>query len=540
MSTVTAVLSMLHQAPGRTNSATRLFRHEPVLAWTLRRLSFAKGVQHRAILCWENQLEAVKPIAAAQDCFILSKGPRCELAMVDAVTVALKWADGWRGGLMGASCFDRGFYGPWVEEIRQQLQSEAILLIDPDAGLVDPALIDGLIAHAEQHDPIEFCFSQAAPGLSGALIRADLLQRLALRNTYLGRVLNYWPGVPGRDPVVLDECAPVPAPVARTSCRFLLDSDRQVARLEQSTISLNGQLMRTESQALVSAASERSWADSLPRDVVLELNTRRATNPVYWPGRYHPISRPDFSLEMARKLFGDLAALDDIRLTLAGVGDPLLSPQVFEIVAAAREAGIDTIHLETDLVGIDAAAIRRLVESPVDIVSVHVPALGPLTYQDVMGCDLLGTVVENMRQFVSIRQEVGRAMPMLVPTFVKCRANLQEMEDWYDRWLRAAVAAVLVGPSDYAGQIPDPAAADMSPPRRCPCRRLGSRLTVLSDGQVVSCEQDFLARQALGQIGARSLREIHQASLAGLRQDHRAGKWDAYPLCQSCREWHRP
>ncbi|MGE5612520.1 MAG: radical SAM protein, partial [Bacillota bacterium] len=408
MSTVTAVLSLLHQMPGRPNSATRLFRHEPVLAWTLRRLSLANRVQHRAILCWEDQLEAVKPIAAAQNCFILSKSPRCRLPLVETVAVAQKWADGWRGGLMGTSCFDRGFYGPWVDEIRQQLQSDAILLVDPDAGLVDPVLIDSLVSHAEQHTSIELCFSQAAPGLSGVLIRSALLQRLASGNTYVGRVLNYWPGIPGRDPTALDECAPVPTLVARTMSRFMLDSDRQVNRLERSTINLNGQLMRTESQALVSTASELPWRDPLPRDVVLELNTRRATNPVYWPGRYHRISRPELSLETARKLFEELAALDDIRLTLAGVGDPLLASAVFEIIAAAHEAGIDTIHVETDLVGLDAATIRRLVESQVDIVSVHMPALGPLTYQDMMGGDSLGMVVESIRQFLSMRQELGR------------------------------------------------------------------------------------------------------------------------------------
>ncbi|MGE5611961.1 MAG: SPASM domain-containing protein, partial [Bacillota bacterium] len=130
--------------------------------------------------------------------------------------------------------------------------------------------------------------------------------------------------------------------------------------------------------------------------------------------------------------------------------------------------------------------------------------------------------------------------PILVPTFLKCRGNLQEMEDWYDRWLRAAGMAVLIGPSDYAGQIPDQAAADMSPPRRCACRRLASRLTILSDGQVVSCEQDVLGKQVLGQLGSQTVREIYQEHLAGLRKDHWAGKWDAHPLCRSCREWDRP
>ena len=41
MSEVTALLSMLHEQADR-NSATRLFRQDPVLSWTIDRLSQAK------------------------------------------------------------------------------------------------------------------------------------------------------------------------------------------------------------------------------------------------------------------------------------------------------------------------------------------------------------------------------------------------------------------------------------------------------------------------------------------------------------------
>ena len=75
------------------------------------------------------------------------------------------------------------------------------------------------------------------------------------------------------------------------------------------------------------------------------------------------------------------------------------------------------------------------------------------------------------------------------------------MEAWYDQWLRAVGSAVIVGPSDFAGQIPDHAVADMAPPLRRPCARLESRMTILSDGRIVTCEQDVLGRQTLGSLG---------------------------------------
>jgi radical SAM protein with 4Fe4S-binding SPASM domain len=165
----------------------------------------------------------------------------------------------------------------------------------------------------------------------------------------------------------------------------------------------------------------------------------------------------------------------------------------------------------------------------------------PQTNAAVMGVDRYAGVLENIRTFVAERARRGRGLPILVPTFTKCRENLAEMEAWYDQWLRAVGSAVITGPSDFAGQIPDVAVADMAPPRRRACNRLWSRMVVHSDGNVVACEQDFAGRKVLGNVDDMTLQEAWKARLAPLRAAHRAGDVaTAHPLCGGCREWHRP
>src|SRR5688572_21248061 len=144
---VTAVLSMLHE-PAVRNSATRLFRGEPVLRWTLDRLNRASRVTAAAILCWEDQLDAVVPLAEQTRTDVLAKGPRVTVPEIESIAAARRWADGWRGGLLGTCEFDRGFHAGWTDEIAGKLASDAILLVDPSAGLIDPGLVDGLIVHA--------------------------------------------------------------------------------------------------------------------------------------------------------------------------------------------------------------------------------------------------------------------------------------------------------------------------------------------------------------------------------------------------------
>ncbi len=536
---VTAVLSMLHE-PAERNSATRPFRGRSVLSWTLDRVARCRRVGGGvAIVCWEDQLGAVMP--AAGDVHVLAKGPRVRLPEVEAVTAARRWADGWRGGLLSTCEFDRGFFGPWVREAADGLGGEAALLVDPASGLVDPGLLDALVDRAAEHPDLELVFAPAAPGLAGVLIRRALLDRLAAARTHPGRLLHYLPDQLSREPLSGDGCAPVPTSVARTTHRFTLDSDRQVRKISAATLPLNGQLIASGAEELVRRVHGAAGAaDDLPREVVLELNTDRATNPIYWPGRHANIARRELDLATARSLFEQLAAADDVRLTIAGVGDPLLARQFVEIVDAAATAGIGAIHVETDLLGIDAASAASLAQSPIDVLSVHVPALTAATYEATMGVGGYTAVLQNISAFVTARQSAKGRVPILVPTFMKLAANLGEMEAWYDQWLRAVGSAVVRGPSDCGGLVPPAGVADMAPPRRRPCARLWSRLTVLSDGRFVSCEEDVLGRQTLGHAGHDAVGDVWQRAMQPLRRQHADGDLAAAPTCVACKEWHRP
>jgi radical SAM protein with 4Fe4S-binding SPASM domain len=525
-----AVVSLLHQSP-LPASAMRRFRGKPVLEWTLRRLGQCTGVSGTTILCWSDQISSLRKFG------VLFALDRPNVASLEAISAARRWADGWRGGLLSASCFDVGFHGPSLLAAMRQLETDRIVLIDPDAAFIDPAIINGLVAHAAEHSELEYCFTPSAPGQAGILLRRALVEKLAEAGMYPGRLLNYHPDIPGRDPIAMPQCAPVPTSIARASERFTLDSRRQVELFEKATHQLNGQLIKTNADGLLSLVRSQGQTFAFPRDVTLEINSARATKPVYSPLRYGAVERPQIVVEMAGRIFSELSCADDVRVTLAGVGDPLLHPRFFEIVEAARAAEIGALHVETDLLSVNEEQLKKLACAPIDVLSVHIPAVTQRVYQQVMASEELPRLIENLRMFLKFRGEA--ATPILVPTFVKCRENLGEMEVWYDHWIRNLGCGVISGPSDCSGQIPDVAAADMRPPMRVACRRLCSRMMILSSGQVVACENDVHGKYALGQIGVETVSEIWKKGFASLRKEHAEGRY-SLPICQSCKDWHRP
>src|SRR5256885_2208251 len=330
-----AVLSMIHESEER-NSATRLFRAEPVLAWTLRRLERSDRLAHMIVICWEDQLADVEPIAAGHGANVLVKGPRAPIPSVDAVAAVRRWCDGWRGDLRGACDFDLGFHAPWVAEAITNLDADAAVLIDPAAGLVDSMIIDRLIARAAEQTDVELVYSQTPPGLGGAVVRTSLLKRLAESDLHPGHLL-YSKNEQLGD-ITCDGALALPAAVTRAQGSFKLDSHRQIWRITNAMVALNGQLIRSESEALVTRLGAEDYPDPLPRDIVLELTTHRVTHPTFVPQRLAGNPR-QLKTETALRLFKECCMFDDVRLTLAGAGDPMLAENIQHVLEAALDAG---------------------------------------------------------------------------------------------------------------------------------------------------------------------------------------------------------
>ena len=526
---VIAICSMLGEPHG-LNSVSRRFRDEPVLRHTLRRLRRVASLQTIVVSHWDDQAADCALIDGAT---LFSAGPRGSRPRQDSVDAAQRWSDGWRGGLLSTAACDRGFDAGIVRQIVIDHAADAVVLIDPAAAMVDPDALSALIAAATGDK--NFYFNHMPPGLGGVLCKRALLEQLAAQQSHAGRLLHYTPDAPVLDPVLSDACVSPSLRVSRAVGSYLLGSHRQIERFETATAPLNGTLAASGAEAIVRHAEAASHPAAAPRDLTIELTTRRNSAPIYSPLAAGPVDRPDLSAEVAAAVAPQVAACDDLRVTLAGVGDPLCHPDFARIVRLLGAA--HALHVETDLIELSDDALAALVGPNVDVVTVHLPAMRPATYAAVMAVDAMPRALANLERLLRARQAAGRGTPLVVPTLAKTGHNFDEIEQWYDTWLRALGSAVITGPATFCGRIADTGVADMTPPLRQPCRRIESRMTLLSDGRYVACEQDAGGTLGLGAAGAVSLADAWQA-IEKLRAAHRDGALP--PACARCKEWHRP
>lgn len=454
-------------------------------------------------------------------------------------TAARKWSPhAWRGGLGGMTCYDELLpAAPLLAALREH-NADAALLVGADWCLVDPAWCQKVIdLHVEHPEAMQFTFTQAPPGLCGAVAGASLLQQLAENPAAtIGQILGYVPSRPQADPIGRDVCVQIPPGIRGCAKRFIYDTPRAAAMIDAL-----GATIDEDAAAITDAVSSAACGFALlPQQVTLELTPVRPVNGPLTPQHYVLLNRPPISLDSALRVVEQVGKAGDVALTLGGLGDALLCPHWDQIVTAARDAGVLSICIETDL-HVDKATLHKLVELPVDVVSVRLNADRATNYERLMGSDRFSNVIGAMQHLFEIRgkRKDKAGVPWMVPRLVKTPDTLEDLEAFFDKWVHYLGHAVIEPATSGCGLMPELSPVNMAPPRRRPCRQIAGRMTVHSDGRVARCDQDWLARGAAGDVTMQELPEIWK-SLDGVRARHDAGEWNELDLCGSCHEWHRP
>lgn len=440
-----------------------------------------------------------------------------------AIAAARLWAQTcWRGGIAGMSIYDEALCPPIMHPIMQKRGLTAALIVGPDWPLVqvrEKGGCDDVIArHLEHPQEHNLVFTQSPPGLCGCLISAKLMQELSQRNrlSTVGGLLVYQPHAPQGDPIARECCVHIEPAVRNSLIRATFDSPRQV-KLLQSLAGANGSA--AESIAQLEAACLLAHS---PTHAVIELCTARATHGDRFNRHpFGPITRPPLSLEIAEQIFTELREFntDDLVITFAGMGDPLLHPQFDEIVRLAKKTAA-AVQVRTDLLA-DQSILDRLLACEPDVISVNLNADRAATYQQMMGADRFKEVLLNIEYLLEHRRKLTQhpgtaafALPWIVPHLQRCSETYEDIDTFFDRWQHTLGCAVVEGipPFDH-----DPDLAPAITPPRVLEKTARTTVTIFCDGGVPFDGWDWACREKAGVIGASPLCEIWQSII------HRCG-----------------
>ena len=547
MKCIAALMVDLEHAPlGTRNRLAEPLAGKPVLRRTVERLLACSRISSVHLLTTPSQRGGVESLVSGLPVEIeplrLPPSPYAEL-----IRAGRWWGlDGWRGGVGGLSVFDEDANVGALAALAARQEADAVTVAPAAAAMIDPRLSDAMVAHFETVGrTFELTFAQTPPGLSPLIVGRKLLEELSHAAEPVGLILAYNPDRPVAD-LTGKECCYRPAgEVIEASGRLICDTRRSFERVRE-LIEAGGEAWDAARVGSWLQQRTRTQVVQVPSEIEIELTTDAgaAEGNLLRPCGSEVPKRGLCSFDVVRAIADAVRDWDDVRIVLAGFGEPCAHPAFGEICRMFRPAAAALAVRTFARFGADhvnggdlQTSEDALFETPVDIVEVMVDAVSAETYARLHGVDAFAEVTARIERWLERRVAAGRARPLIVPSFVKCNENLDEMEPFFESWQRRLGMVLVTGHSHYARQRPHRAVTSMAPPQRSACKRVFSRMVVLADGHVTTCDQDYRGAQSLGRLPDATLIELWNARRF---VQIRANELSDVPLCAKCDEWHRP
>ncbi len=511
----------------------------PILRRTVERVLRAKQAAGVFVITPAAQAPAVRELLSGLDAHIETYDG-AEPPYAALVRAGRVWGlDGWRGGIGSLCAFDEDVLVGHTSVLADREKADAVLCVHAAAPLVDPDLLDAMIAHYEANiEQAKITLVQAPPGIGGVILGRDVLTQLAPSGQPPGALLIYQPDNPAPDAAGKEACYRPAAEVIEARGRLICDTRRSRERV-QALLDAGGDSM--DAREVGRRLNERRFqVEPEPCEIEIELTT---DDPLWTASRLRPRGarvpkRGPIDPGVIERALSELQAYDDVRVVLGGFGEPCAHPEFASICRMIRDAGIMAIAARTNA-GVDGTDVEdALFETPIDAVEIMLDAITRETYLTVNGVDAFDAVRDRLERWAQRRTAQTHVTPLLVPSFVKTNENLHEMEPFYDMWQRRFGSVLVTGHSQRAGQFDNLAVMSMAPPQRGPCRRVFRRFLILADGSVTTCDQDFAGKQTIGHAAESPILELWRNAprLDAIRRH----EINDQPLCPACDEWHRP
>jgi hypothetical protein len=246
-----------------------------------------------------------------------------------------------------------------------------------------------------------------------------------------------------------------------------------------------------------------------------------------------PNGQSDMGLGLFREIIADSAGRGLRSVKLNFLGEPLLHPDLPEMVRIAARAGL-WVMLNTNAVALTAELGRKLLLAGLTDVFFSFDSPYRRQYEAIrVGADY-GRVLGNIKTFMAIKDELGLRGVQTRASMVldEDRADRRKVKEDYIKLFRdLKVAEIGFGLPTVMGR--DYGA--LGGPAGFVCPDLFRRMFVFNDGVCGPCCGDWERRLVVGDLARAGLAEIWDGpAYRDLRARHLSGNYRDVPACHDC------
>ncbi|MBE9536065.1 MAG: radical SAM protein [Proteobacteria bacterium] len=113
------------------------------------------------------------------------------------------------------------------------------------------------------------------------------------------------------------------------------------------------------------------------------------------------------------------------KLTLSGVGETFLNPEIFEMIRYAKDNG-SNVNTSSNGTTVDKI-VEKIVESGLDLLKISIDSDNRETYEKVRNADLFDRVISGVEDIARLKKERSQKTPYLRFQFVIQNSNYKEI-----------------------------------------------------------------------------------------------------------------
>jgi hypothetical protein len=452
------------------------------------------------------------------------------------------WAlSSWRGGIGWTSYYDEVGAPAALLEAGERFGADAVGLITPDSPYADPRLAAELVAwHYDRIRKARVTVTGVPPGLAPAFFNIEILKAFAQYGLTFAASMAYKASAPQRDLAATEAHYEADIELRVAPWRLTAHSARQIEMMRAlAAIGISPRSAKSLDVVRALAANTGISAGPVPAKIEIEPTSRVDAAPFYLREFSAGRRAVDMPVEAFTRIVDSVRPYDDVVMSLEGLGEPLLHPEIARFVAGAKAAGMLGVHLGTYGRLLDAKTSGALSDAGLDILSIAAGAQTADGYRALFGTEGLEAVQAAGEALLPARKAAGRTRPLIVAEITKTRPGEPEIEPFYDYWTTRCDWPVIRPYNDFAGQIEDIATIHMRTSSRMPCRKVMTELYIDAEGIAYPCRQDIRRTRPLGDAAAMGVPAVWRCEfMEKLRAAQAAGDYDFFPLCRQCKDWY--
>jgi len=277
---------------------------------------------------------------------------------------------------------------------------------------------------------------------------------------------------------------------------------------------------------------------SLDLEVNASCNLRCVMCVMGSPNYVNPMAgRTMMDFGLYRRLMREAESRKLPAMTFGFLSEPLLRPDLADMIGLARQSGVMDIRLGTNGLLLSPSISEDLISAGLTRLEVSLDAFRPETYRRIRRGGRIEQAVRNVLDFLELRARRRSDFPILRLSFLRLPGNEAEVEDFLEFWRDKADLFSIQEPI-YFEEAPISRQAELvelpvSPDFRC--AQPWQRIIVRSNGDVFPCCSIYGLGMRIGSALESPISEIWRHPIIHhLRRLHRAGLYQDVAACHRC------